>query len=61
MDQIDLRGTLHEATRRIVAQVERRKIARAIKESGGDRGRAADQLQIPFKALMVKLKEYAME
>ena len=58
---IDLSGSLSDATRRIVGEVERRKIEQALKEAGGDRGRAADILQIGFKTFLSKLKEHALE
>jgi DNA-binding NtrC family response regulator len=60
-DHIDLSGTLGEATRRAVTEVERRKIELALKDAGGDRGRAADLLQVSYKALVAKLKEYGLE
>jgi DNA-binding NtrC family response regulator len=56
--RIDLTGTLTDATRRVVADVERRKIERALKDAGGDRGRAAEMLQVSYKSLMAKLKDY---
>jgi DNA-binding NtrC family response regulator len=60
-DQVDLGGTMSEATQRAVAEVEKRKIARALKEAGGDRGRAADALQIGFKALAAKMRDYGLD
>jgi len=59
--QVDLSGSLAEATRRAVAEVERRKIAQALKDAGGDKGRAADILQVSYKALLAKLKEYGLD
>ena len=56
-DRIDLRGSLAEATARTVSEVERRKIQQALSDTGGDRGRAADLLQINYKALDAKLRE----
>jgi len=58
---IDLSGTLADATRRALAEVERRKIEQALQESGGDRGRAAEILQVNYKMLMGKLKDYGLE
>jgi DNA-binding NtrC family response regulator len=58
---IDLSGTLAEATRRVVTAVERRKIEQALKDAAGDRGLAADMLQIAYKTLTSKLKEYGLE
>ena len=54
---IDLSGTLADATRRIVSEVERRKIEQALRDAGGDAGRAAEMLQVSYKALLAKLKE----
>ena len=59
--QVDLSGTLAEATRRALGEVERRKIEQALKEVGGNRGKAAEALQINHKTLVAKLKEYALE
>jgi len=59
--KIDLTGTLADATRRVVSEVERRKIDQALKESAGNRNRAADLLQISYKTLLAKLKEHGLE
>jgi DNA-binding NtrC family response regulator len=60
-DQIDLSGTLAEASRRILTEVERRKIEQSLKETGGNKGRAADILQVSYKTFTAKLKEYGFE
>jgi DNA-binding NtrC family response regulator len=57
-DQIDLSGTLADALRRTTSEVERRKIEQAIRDAAGNRMRAADLLQISYKVLQQKLKEY---
>jgi DNA-binding NtrC family response regulator len=57
---IDLSGTLAEASRRVLAEVERRKIEQALKEAAGNRGRAAELLQVSYKTLIGKLKEYGL-
>ena len=54
---VDLSGSLTDATRRAVAEVERRKIVQALKEASGSPGLAAEFLQISFKALQGKLKD----
>ena len=47
---IDLSGSLAEATRRVVAEVERRKIEQALREAGGNRAAARPELlQISFR------------
>jgi DNA-binding NtrC family response regulator len=59
--KIDLSGTLAEASRRTLLEVERRKIEQALKEAAGSRGRAAEILQVSYKAFAAKLKEHALE
>jgi DNA-binding NtrC family response regulator len=58
---IDLSGTMAEASRRVLAEVERRKIREAIDESDGDRGRAAGLLQVSYKTLVSKIREFGIE
>jgi DNA-binding NtrC family response regulator len=58
---IDLTGTLAEATRRIVSEVERRKVEQALSEASGNRYRAAAILQISYKSLLAKMKEHGVE
>jgi DNA-binding NtrC family response regulator len=59
--QIDLSGTLAEASRRVIGEVERRKIEQALKEAAGNRNRAAEMLQISYKILVSKLKDYGLD
>jgi DNA-binding NtrC family response regulator len=59
--KIDLTGPLTDATRRVVAEVERRKIEQALKEAAGNRGRAAEILQVSYKTFTGKLREHNLE
>ncbi len=59
--QIDLSGTLADASRRVMTAVERRKIEQTLKEAAGNRGRTAELLQISYKVLVTKLKEYGLD
>ncbi len=59
--QLDLTGTLADVTQRVLGEVERRKIQQALTDADGDRSRAADMLQVGFKALNAKLKDYGLE
>ncbi len=59
--KIDLSGSLADATRRTVAEVERRKIEQALKEAAGSKGRAAEILQVSYKAFTTKLREHGFE
>jgi DNA-binding NtrC family response regulator len=58
--KIDLSGTLADASKRTLLEVERRKISQALKE-GGSPGAAAEILQVSYKALTAKLKEHGLE
>ena len=60
-EPLDLSGTLADATRRVVAEVERRKILLALDEAGGQKPRAADLLQVSYKTLLQKIKDYGIE
>jgi DNA-binding NtrC family response regulator len=55
-----LSGTLLEATRRVTTEVERRKIAQAMQDAAGNKQRAAEALQISYKALTSKLREFGI-
>jgi len=59
-DQIDLSGTLNDAVRRVAVEVERRKIVKAIRESGGNKLQAADSLQVGVKVLATKIRQHAI-
>ena len=60
-EQLDLSGTLMQATRRVAAEAEKRKIEQTLREADGNRGRASELLGITFKALTSKLKEHRIE
>jgi DNA-binding NtrC family response regulator len=57
---VDLSGTLTEVTRRVSSQVEKAKIEEVLAEAGGNKGRAAELLQISYKMLLAKLREHGL-
>jgi DNA-binding NtrC family response regulator len=59
-DMLDWSGTLADVSTRFVNEAEKRKITLALKQSNGDKGRAADMLGINFKSLTVKLRQLGM-
>ena len=59
--ELDLSGSLAEATRRSLAAIERVKIEQVLKEADNNKGRASELLQISYKALLAKLKEHRLE
>jgi DNA-binding NtrC family response regulator len=60
-DAIDLSGSLADATRRIVGEVERRKIGRALREASGNVGMAAEMLQMNYKTMVAKLRDLGLQ
>jgi len=58
---VDLTGTLTEVTRRVSSQVEKAKILEVLAEAGGNKGRAAELLQIGYKMLLSKLREHGIQ
>jgi DNA-binding NtrC family response regulator len=59
-DGVDLRGTLAEVAKRATAEVEKRKIVQALTEASGNIGLAAERLQVSYKALSQKLRDYGL-
>jgi DNA-binding NtrC family response regulator len=59
-EQIDLSGSMTEALRRVAAEVERRKIEQALRDAGGNKQRAAEQLQLTYKMFVSKQKDYGV-
>jgi DNA-binding NtrC family response regulator len=59
-DAIDLSGSLAEASRRVLGEVERRKMTQALKEASGNPGRAAEMLQVSYKVFLQKSREYGL-
>ena len=56
--QTDLSGTLSEVAQRALSFVERRKIQAALDSNGGNKSRTAEDLDISYKTLLNKMKDY---
>ena len=56
----DLSGNLNEASDRAVRIVERQKIAEALIKCEGNKTRAAEMLEVSYKTLLTKIKEYGL-
>jgi two-component system response regulator AtoC len=54
----DVSGSLNEAVERAVKIVERQKIAAALAEHDGNKSRTAESLEVSYKTLLTKIKEY---
>jgi DNA-binding NtrC family response regulator len=60
VEEIDLTGSLSEATDKAVRFVETRKISEALIEQQGNKSRTADVLGISYRTLLTKIKEYGL-
>jgi DNA-binding NtrC family response regulator len=60
-EQLDMSGSLADVSRRVLAEVERLKIEQTLREAAGNRGRAAELLQVTYKTLTTKLKDYGIQ
>jgi DNA-binding NtrC family response regulator len=60
-ESLDWSGSLAEVTARFANESEKRKIVMALKQANNDKGRASDILQINFKALAAKLRQYGLD
>lgn len=56
--RIDLSGTLSDVANRAIRLVERRKIAESLAANDGNKARAAEALDVSYKTLLTKLKDY---
>jgi DNA-binding NtrC family response regulator len=54
----DLSGSLSQAAERAVKIVERQKIADALAQHDGNKSRTAEALEVSYKTLLTKIKEY---
>jgi len=56
-EAIDFSGSLADVSRRVLDEVERRAVTRALQQCEGDRSRAAELLQIPLRMMNHKLRD----
>ena len=57
---LDGRATLKEIVRRSIVEVERRVLVRVLRETGGNKAKAARVLHIDYKTMHTKVKEYGI-
>jgi DNA-binding NtrC family response regulator len=60
-EDLDMTGTLPEVLRRVTTIAEKLKIEQTLREADNNKGRAAELLQMSYKALLSKLKEHRIE
>jgi len=54
-------GTLESVAKQALRTAETRRIVSALKETKGNKSRAAETLQVSYKTLLTKIKEYGIE
>lgn len=59
--EVALEGALHEVSAAAVRQAETRMIKKVLKETGGNKTKAAEILQVSYKTLLTKIKDYGIE
>jgi DNA-binding NtrC family response regulator len=52
---------LHEIAQAATRIVESRRIRQVLKQTGGNKTRAAEILQVSYKTLLTKIKDYQLE
>ncbi len=60
-DAVPMDGSLGDACREALRIAETERIKRALEESGGNKTRAAKALEISYKTLLTKIKQYGIE
>ena len=56
-----MNGTLEDTTRVALRLAESERIRRALRETKGNKSRAAELLDVSYKTLLTKIKEYCIE
>jgi transcriptional regulator with PAS, ATPase and Fis domain len=59
--EVVLEGALHEVSAAATRQAETRMIKKVLKETGGNKTKAAEILQVSYKTLLTKIKDYGIE
>lgn len=60
-DVLSLEGSLEDAAKEALRIVETRRIKKALAETKGNKSRAAEILNVSYKTLLTKIKEYGIE
>ncbi len=60
VENVNFNGPLKQVTSRAVREIERIKILRSLKEVGFNKTRAAEVLEVSYKTLLDKIKEYGI-
>ncbi len=60
-EHVPMDGTLHDVAAAATRVAESRRIRQVLKQTGGNKSRAAEVLQVSYKTLLTKIKDYQLE
>ena len=60
-EPLPLTGSLHEVSLRATQRAEKELIRKVLREWGGNKTRAAEALQVSYKTLLTKIKDYGLQ
>lgn len=61
LEMLPMDGTLEDAAKEALRLAETRRIKKALQETKGNKSRAAELLDVSYKTLLTKIKEYGIE
>jgi len=61
VEHVPMDGPLHQVAEAATRIAESRRIRQALKQTGGNKSRAAEVLQVSYKTLLTKIKDYQLE
>ena len=61
LEALPMSGPLEDTTRQALRLAETQRIRKALQETKGNKTRAAETLDISYKTLFTKIKEYGIE
>jgi DNA-binding NtrC family response regulator len=61
LSNLPMEGTLEDASKEATRIAETKRITRALKETKGNKSRAAELLKVSYKTLLTKIKDYGIE
>lgn len=61
LKNVPMDGTLDDASKEALRIVETQRIVRALRETRGNKSRAAEILQVSYKTLLTKIKDYGVD
>jgi DNA-binding NtrC family response regulator len=60
-DDVSLNGTLEQVAKAALKIVETKRIKKALEDTHGNKSRAAEALQVSYKTILTKIKDYGIE